>query len=63
MIYRAIIKGKDKLGKNLGNGWQINSALIAKIDLMFLITDLQVAINQKNRLDFFFIVEIIDFDL
>ena len=40
-----------------------NSALITKIDLMFLITDLQVAINLKNRLDFFFIVEIIDFYL
>ena len=49
MIYRAIILKK----KNLGNRWQINSALIAKIDFMFLITDLQVAINLKNRLDFF----------
>ena len=39
---------------------QINNELIAKIDL---ITDLQVAINLKNPLDFFFIVEIIDFDL
>ena len=39
--------------KPLGNRWQINGALIAKIDLMFLITDFQVAINLKNRLDFF----------
>ena len=39
--------------KNLGNRFQINSALIAKIDLMFQRTDLQVAINLKNRLDFF----------
>ena len=52
MIYRAIIKNGQTL-KNLGNRWQINSALIAKIDLLFLITDLQVAINLKNRLDFF----------
>ena len=59
MIYRVNIKYR----KNLGNRWQINSALIAKIDLMFLITNLQVAINLKNLLDFFFIVEIIDFDL
>ena len=49
MIYRVNIKYR----KNLGNRWQINSALIAKIDLMFLITDLQVAINLKNLLDFF----------
>ena len=42
--------------ENLGNRWQINSVLIAKIDLMFLITDLQVVIN---RLDFF---QIIGFD-
>ena len=46
MIYRAIILKRT----NLGNRWQINSALIAKIDLLFLITDLQVPIN---RLDFF----------
>ena len=36
-----------------GNRWHINNALIAKIDCMFLITDLQVAINLNNRLDFF----------
>ena len=52
VIYRAIIK-KGQTWKNLGNRWQINSALIAKIDLLFLLTDLQVAINLKNRLDFF----------
>ena len=57
------ISNIGKTWKNLGNRWQINSALFAKIDLMFLITDLQVAMNLKNRLDFFFIVEIIDFDL
>ena len=51
MIYRT--KKKRKNLENLGNRWLINSALIAKIDLMFLITDLQVAINLKNRLDFF----------
>ena len=49
MNYHAIIIKRT----NLGNCWQINSALIAKIDLKFLITDLQVAINLKNRLDFF----------
>ena len=47
-------KKKGQTWKNLGNRWQINSALIAKIDLLFLLTDLQVAINLKNRLDFFF---------
>ena len=53
MIYRAIIFFfKGRTWKNLGNCWQINSALIAKIDLMFLITDLQVAINLKYQLDF-----------
>ena len=41
-----------------GNGWHIDNALIAKIDGMFLITDLQFAINLKNRLKFFYIVEI-----
>ena len=39
--------------------WHINNALIAKIDCMFLITDLQFAINAYT----FFIVEIIDFNL
>ena len=39
--------------KKIGKTWQINSALIAKINLMFLITDLQVAINLTNRFDFF----------
>ena len=38
--------------------WHINNALIAKIDCMFLITDLQFAINAYT----FFIVEIIDFN-
>jgi hypothetical protein len=32
VIYRAITK-KGQTWKNLGNRWQINSALIAKIDL------------------------------
>ena len=53
MIYLANITNRKKTSKNLGNRWQINGALIAKIDLMFLITDFQVAINLKNRLDFF----------
>ena len=48
MIYLANIKNRKNLVR-----LQINVALIAKIDLMFLITDLQVAINLKNRLDFF----------
>ena len=48
MIYVPILKSEK-----LGNRWQINDALIAKIACMFLITDLQVAINLKNRLDFF----------
>ena len=61
MNYIAIIK-KRQTWKNLGNHWQIYNALIAKIDLLFLITDLQVAINLKNDWTFF-IVEIIDFDL
>ena len=47
MIYRANIK-KGQTWKNLDNRWQINSALIAKIDLLFLLTDLQVAINLKK---------------
>ena len=34
------------------NRWQISSALVAKIDFMFLTTDLQVATNLRNRLDF-----------
>ena len=49
MIYLANIKNR----KNLGNRLQVNVALIGKIDLMSLITDLQVAINLKNRLDLF----------
>ena len=57
VIAGANIKNRINL-KKLGNCWQINDALIAKIDCKFLITDLQVAINLKNRLDFF-IVEII----
>ena len=47
-MYRAIIK-KGQTWKNLGNRWQINSALIAKIDLMFLITDLQVATDKPEK--------------
>ena len=39
---------------------QINSELIAKIDL---ITDLQVAIKPEKSFGLFFIVETIDFDL
>ena len=59
-MYRAIIK-KGQTWKNLGNRWQINSALIAKIDLMFLITDLQVATDKHEKsIGLFFIV---DFDL
>ena len=53
MIYLANIKNRKNLVKPIGNRVQINVALTAKIDLMFLITDLQVAINLKNRLDFF----------
>ena len=49
MIYRAIMTNLEKRNRC----GQINSALIAKMDLMFLITDLQVAINPKNRLDLF----------
>ena len=45
----------------LGNCWKINSALIGKIDLMFLITHLQVAKIDWSGL--FFIVEVIDFYL
>ena len=58
MIYVPILTSKKPRYR-----WHINYALIAKFDCMFLKTDLQVAINLKNRLDFFFIVEIIDFYL
>ena len=43
MIYVPILKSERS--QNLGNRWQINNA---KIDCVFLITDLQVAINLKN---------------
>ena len=52
MIYVPILTSEKR--------WHINNALIAKIDCMFLITDLQFAIN---LLTLFFIVEIIDFYL
>ena len=50
MINHANIKNRKNLEK--ANRWQIYSALIAKIDFMVLITDLQGAMNLNNRLDF-----------
>ena len=54
MIYVPILKSEKP------HRWQMDSVLIAKIDGMFLITDLQVA---EKSIRLFFIVEIIDFNL
>ena len=59
MIYVPILKSENL--KNLGNRWQINNASIAKIDCMFLITDLQSCYKPEKSIRHFFIVEIIDF--
>ena len=44
MIYVPTFKSEN-LQNPIGIRWQINNTLIAKIDCMFLITDLQIAIN------------------
>ena len=62
MIYCAIIK-KGQTWKNLGNRWQINSALIAKNRFIVSTNRLARYYKPEKSIGLFFIVEIIDFDL